>query len=177
MDKEVLLDKMEFLSLTDDLTGIMNRRGFMNMYRVEEKRMIRYKTPVSLTLCDIDHFKKINDTYGHDFGDKVLKKVASMLHEDLRGNDILARWGGEEFILAQPETDYDQCMKTIVRIQEKIKNLKFKYHEKTVTLTLSFGYHTLKSKNIDFDQFLKLADENLYKSKKGGRDQITGSSL
>jgi diguanylate cyclase (GGDEF)-like protein len=176
MEREVLLEKEREISLYDELTGLMNRRGFKTVYQVEEKRIIRQRLPMSLVMADIDHFKAVNDRYGHECGDLVLKDLAEIMKKEFRGGDLLARWGGEEFIIVQPETNEEECLISLERTRKAIASHIIKYEKVSFSVTMSFGANIVLAGGLSFDEIMKKADDNLYKAKKQGRNRIVGNT-
>ena len=145
----------------DELTKILNRRGLEKKLKDIEKGVILF--------FDIDHFKNVNDTYGHEFGDFVLSEIGTILKKTFRKSDCLGRWGGEEFIVVLPHTNYEDGLKLAEKVRKTIENYSFK----NVKITISIGIGEFKNKK-EFEQALNLADEALYKAKNNGRNQIKG---
>ena len=165
----ITLEKeLEKLATTDKLTGISNRLKFDQQLQHEIERAKRYKINLSLIMFDVDNFKMVNDTYGHIAGDHALKMIANLADKNKRSVDILARWGGEEFIILQSDSNNDAAIILAERIRENIENYKF---EKTGKITSSFGVTHFKE-NDDADSFIKRADEALYKAKKTGKNRV-----
>ncbi len=163
---------LETIATTDPLTQLLNRRGFINEAEQELARSQRHDNPVTLFLLDLDHFKNINDTYGHPFGDKVLFKIAKFLEDQLRINDICARIGGEEFVVLLPDTDTIQAKQLAQRINTKIRDLSFsEYGNSVVRVTISIGMASFVN-NETFYELYHRADEALYIAKKKGRDRV-----
>jgi diguanylate cyclase (GGDEF)-like protein len=163
--------KMQKLALYDPLTGLYNRRGMDLSLNHIVSAAHRAESCISAISMDIDFFKKINDAYGHDGGDYVLKKFAEALLNSVRPNDVCCRLGGEEFVIVLPETQQDYALMVAERIRQEIEALKLMYEGSTITLTSSFGIAT-HCKNIDIDYLLKDADKALYAAKAGGRNQV-----
>ncbi len=167
-------EKLETLSNIDPLTSLYNRRYFMNAYEREFERAKRYERALSLLMVDLDHFKNINDTYGHLVGDKVLIIVSRILNTDLRKIDICARYGGEEFITMLPETDVKGALTVANRNISDMKEHDFSdicYNTKTITF--SIGIACLPNNQIsNADDLLKAVDDALYEAKGLGRNQI-----
>lgn len=145
----------------DSLTGLYNRKYFY--IRFSELKNI---SSMSLILIDIDNFKRINDTYGHIMGDYVLQQFSEILKHNTRKNDIVARWGGEEFAVILPYTDLEEAYKISSRIREKVENHLFAHNYVTCKITVSIGVTaTKKEASISSEQIVKNADEALYKAK------------
>ena len=154
---------------TDTLTGLSNRRGARDYL----EQLIRggVSQSFSLCICDIDFFKKVNDTYGHDFGDEVLKGIAKVFKEELTGKNLAARWGGEEFLLLYPGCNGDEACEHLERIKRKIKAMRIEKDGHEVGVTMTFGLAEYDFSG-DVESTLKEADEKLYQGKESGRDRI-----
>ena len=163
--------KFEAMAVTDKLTGLYNRHKFYQIASQELQRSMRHERPLALILFDIDHFKKINDTYGHDVGDYVLKTIAKILRKNMRRYDYAFRWGGEEFIVLAPETDAKGAMKLADKIRRLIASHPF---DKAGNVTVSLGVSVyMPGSNVTIDDVIKKADNALYISKKEGRNRAT----
>lgn len=158
-------------SLQDALTEIPNRAAFDERYQLEISRWQRYRKPLCVVLADVDHFKRVNDSYGHSAGDKTLKAIAKALNSGLRETDFIARYGGEEFIMLFPETTLEELKTPLTNLRSKINNITFKFREQSVPVTLSFGATELKNDDNGRSAFDR-ADEALYEAKRAGRDTI-----
>ena len=160
------------MSIKDSLTKLYNRRYFENVSEREFLRSVRYKTPLTFAVIDIDFFKKINDTYGHQCGDMILKEVAYLINESFRKTDYVFRYGGEEFVVILTDTDENSALCPIERLREKIEKSEFSFDEKFVKVTISVGFSsdTTNAKN-SFELF-NFADKALYSSKENGRNQV-----
>jgi two-component system cell cycle response regulator len=166
-----LMHELQQLATTDSLTKLMNRRAFLEMMVVELERCRRYEMPLSILLLDVDHFKAINDGYGHAAGDKVLAEMGELLHRQLRVTDSPARWGGEEFVLALKNTDGVGAIVVAERILAAIRALEVELPEKTIHFTASMGLATAlpgESANAIIDR----ADHAMYAAKMGGRNRL-----
>jgi len=163
--------KMQKLALYDPLTGLYNRRGMDLSLNHIVTAAHRSESCISAINMDIDFFKKINDAYGHDAGDYVLKKFAEALLKSVRPNDVCCRLGGEEFVIVLPEAKQEYTALVAERIRQEIEALELMYDGSRITLTSSFGIAT-HYKNIDIDYLLKDADKALYAAKAGGRNQV-----
>ena len=161
--------KLQKLSITDELTGLKNRRAANEFLHSNIGRVDRYDEKLSLILLDIDHFKMVNDTYGHDSGDRVLVALAEILESDVRNLDMVARIGGEEFLIILPQADKLECSTIAERICEIIRNHSFDGIPK---VTVSVGVAEYKAEDT-FDSILKRVDDALYVSKNSGRDRVT----
>ncbi len=159
------------LSVTDPMTGLGNRRSFEQTLEQEIKRSERYKKSFSLIIGDIDFFKKVNDTYGHDVGDKVIKHMAHILKTNVRNMDTVARIGGEEFAVLLPEIPAKNLTEVIERMLTKVRQSKAPLPVHPVPmLTMSLGVATYKSGAVTPAQLFKLADKSLYAAKRSGRN-------
>ncbi|MDE7286061.1 MAG: diguanylate cyclase, partial [Lachnospiraceae bacterium] len=162
--------QLEELANTDALTGLNNRRKALDYMGILVKRSAEYGA-FSICICDIDFFKKVNDTYGHDFGDEVLKGISKVFNKELKGKDFAARWGGEEFLLLFPDCNGDDAFLKVSHLRNKIKEMKVKKDETEVGVTMTFGL-TEYDFNSDLSAAIKEADEKLYLGKEQGRDRI-----
>ena len=157
----------------DGLTRIHNRQSFDERLADELKRHQRYRHPLSLLLLDMDHFKSINDSLGHQAGDMVLKDVGSILDECCRDTDFAARYGGEEFVCILPQTNEDQAWVLAERLRRKIGNKAFQYADKAFQVTASIGVATLTPGSLDKrEDLVRLADQALYAAKSSGRNIV-----
>ncbi len=174
LDKIALHQQTRALSITDALTGLYNRRHFNERYAAEFMRAARYQRPLSVLLIDIDHFKKFNDEHGHLVGDKVLKLTAKVLEESIRKADILARFGGEEFVLVLPEIDKEHARTVAEKLRRAIELTHFPKEESQPTghLTASFGLASFPEDAREDHTLLKLADQALYQAKANGRNCV-----
>ena len=159
---------------TDSLTGLPNRRGLDDTLKRLVAHANRTHTPVSLIAVDLDHFKNINDTYGHDKGDEVLAAFGVMLRANLRGADVAARSGGEEFVVVLPETDRSGAMHVAQHLRRATAALTVP--RLGARITASFGIATLPDDALDIDAMLRLADRALYAAKQRGRNRVEAVS-
>lgn len=153
----------------DDLTGTYNRRGIKRKVELELHRVSRDKSEMSLVLCDIDFFKKINDTHGHDVGDLALKKVAQTLVETVRATDVVGRWGGEEFLVILPNTSLLKGYQLIERVRNELAQQSFEVAGVSLSLSISCGICSTRFFS-DFDDLIRAADQSLYVAKAEGRN-------
>jgi two-component system cell cycle response regulator len=161
------------LAVVDDLTGLHNRRFFEGRLQYEVDRVQRYGTPLALMIMDIDHFKAVNDNYGHPVGDAVLRQVAAECQARVRRVDLLARVGGEEFALLMPNTDERGAQVVSQRLLESIRAAVFTIGDLELTLTVSMGLAAVTgSWTGDPAQLFRAADQALYRAKLDGRNRI-----
>jgi len=174
LEKIIVLEKAKTLATRDGLTGLRNHREFQQILKDEITRSIRYNDPLTLVICDIDFFKKLNDTWGHQFGDLVLKGISSHLEGCIRdGIDTAARYGGEEFALILVKTDANSAMETTERIRAHIADLVFKAPTgEDVHVTMSFGIAIYRQHAKQLDELIKKADKALYRAKDNGRNRV-----
>lgn len=159
---------LELKAKKDPLTGAFNRLGLEEAFSLGLYEWRNNKKPLSLVMIDIDYFKKINDTYGHDIGDLVLSKLSHLIHQHIRAQDLLARWGGEEFVLVCRDTDIDSAF----ALAEKLRGLiaTYEFHN-GIKITASFGVAMLNT-NGNLEQLFKAADTALYEAKANGRNRV-----
>ncbi len=170
---EAMLQHVESLAITDPLTGLFNRRRFGDVLRREFAVTKRYKNPLSCLMIDLDHFKVINDRFGHDAGDTVLREVAQRLGDSLREVDLTARYGGEEFAILLPLTDKPGAEIVAQRIVGFIRGMKLDIGGEYVKLTVSVGVAcTTDSRSADEEELVRMADAALYEAKATGRDRV-----
>ncbi len=166
-----LSEKLDNLSRIDELTGIANRRDMKERLKQEKSRCKRNGGQFSLVICDIDHFKNINDNYGHDCGDNVLQSIAEILKGILRDQDIVSRWGGEEFLILLPQTDLVESWKVAERIRQAVEKKVFQYDNDSFSVTMSFGVQ-LSDDTCSIEDFIKRADRCLYRAKESGKNRV-----
>lgn len=165
--------KLRELSITDGLTGLFNHRYFMRALEAEYKRAIRYKRSLALLLLDIDHFKNVNDTYGHPCGDLVLKGVAALLRSCLRSADVAARYGGDEIAVILPETSKSKASEVAEKLRRQVEKSSFEWEGNSFSLTCSIGVAAVPEGNIDcWNELLYSADKSLYRAKGKGRNHV-----
>ena len=169
---ESLYKEVERLSRIDPLTELSNRRSFSTDAARFFKLGIRHQKKLSCAMLDIDFFKKVNDTHGHDFGDRVLVAVANTCKKELRSTDLLARFGGEEFCFLFPETDLRSASFLAERIRIKISELELNSKKNRFSVTASLGVAGLLDSDKTIEDMLKRSDVCLYKAKEGGRDRV-----
>jgi len=160
-------------AIYDTLTNLFNRRHFEERLSAESQKAFESESNLSMIMVDIDHFKKVNDTFGHDGGDKVLREIASLLKNSVRQYDTVARYGGEEFVLLLPGAPLDPTSMVAERIRRLVENTPFDMGQTQIRITISLGIsnfpiHRMKSK----EELVKMADLALYEAKKGGRNRV-----
>ncbi len=168
-------ERLRELAVTDGLTNLYNHRYFQDLIEKELPRVERYNHVLSIIMLDIDHFKSINDTYGHPQGDIVLRTIADIFQETVRKPDTVARYGGEEFVIVLPETDIKGAVVLAERLRKLVEKREIKLEEKTITITISLGvttYETSKGRKSKAE-IMYAADKALYNSKKTGRNKLS----
>jgi len=175
-----LTQHLESLAIKDALTGLANRRRFDEVLESEWQRAHRSKTPLSLLMLDVDHFKRLNDTHGHPFGDEVLKRLASILaHRIQRTGSLVARYGGEEFAVLLPDTDLPSAAKLAEFIRQQVENMSLG-NENTglVRITISIGVACASGTALTASTtaLVDLADRALYQAKRSGRNQVAAAT-
>lgn len=171
---ESRLEQMSELVREDQLTGSLNRRGLDDAFDREMARSARRRSPLCIALLDLDDFKRLNDTYGHSAGDQVLIHLVRVIKDTLRSMDVIARFGGEEFILVLPETPLDEAVQTVTRVQRELTKQIFMYDNQRLLITFSAGV-ALRAPNEDQQAMVKRADEALYKAKRAGKNRVVAA--
>jgi two-component system, cell cycle response regulator len=171
VDNVLLHREAQRLSVTDPLTGAGNLRHMTTTLAREVERATRFERPLALLLLDLDHFKRVNDTYGHTVGDAVLRELARRLHEAVREVDTVARYGGEEFVVICPETDAEGAASLADRVCETVRDSDFIVGDDSVAVTVSVGVASLPINGTASGDLVRSADEALYAAKHAGRDQ------
>ncbi|MDQ7050066.1 MAG: GGDEF domain-containing protein [Enterobacterales bacterium] len=167
--EQVYLKQLEKLSTTDQLTGLNNRRYFDKQFKLEIQKVQRFSTELSLMMLDLDHFKTINDQFGHPIGDQVLKEFSQLLQSKIRATDILSRWGGEEFIILMPQTSLSNAAIFAEKIRSMIKRHTF---ETISQLTISIGITSVELDSNGENNAMSKVDKALYQAKRAGRDRV-----
>lgn len=172
LQRKIAEEKYKRLAITDPLTNLYNRRHFFDKASEETIRSERYNRPLSIIMIDADHFKDINDKYGHQAGDHVLTVIAERLVNNLRPSDVPARFGGEEFCLLMPETDIEHALQVAERLRKSISDTPIEYNNNQITLTCSFGVTEKNEDDTDISNLISRADNALYNAKSDGRNTI-----
>ena len=168
--KSILVQAHELANI-DTLTFLPNRRKIIVELQEEVIRSNRYGTPLSISILDIDHFKKVNDTYGHTTGDETLRSVAARLRDHIRHPDTIGRYGGEEFLIVLPSSKAESAAKQASRLCCEVRALQIEANDKVLSVTISIGIAQFRIGQENWEGFLHRADEALYKAKDNGRDQ------
>ena len=160
------------LAIEDGLTGVANRRYFDEFLERELARAIRYKRPLAVAILDADHFKSINDTYGHLAGDHILQTLARVASETTRREELFARYGGEEFVLVMPEKSPEQAAQYAEKLRSLIETTAFEFEGQKIPVTVSIGVANLSNKIRSVSSFAQEADRALYEAKETGRNRV-----
>jgi diguanylate cyclase (GGDEF)-like protein/PAS domain S-box-containing protein len=172
LDNTRLFSELQHQAILDDLTGLYNRRHFFEVARLEFERARRYQRSLSIIMVDIDHFKHVNDRYGHLVGDQVLRLIADRFRLNVREIDVAGRYGGEEFILLIPETGSEGVRQAAERLRIAISNTPVQTFQHSISITASIGVASIDSNCPDLDHLIYLADKSLYLAKKAGRNLV-----
>ena len=166
--------RLEALATTDGLTGLFNRREFDRLFASEVHRSARYKVPLAVVLIDVDHFKHVNDTYGHPFGDQVLRNLSRVITEGVRTTDFVARYGGEEIAVVLTQTAHAGAMEVAERLRAQVEATPHEHPGKTVFKTASFGLASFDGNDAPVrpESLLERADKALYAAKHRGRNRV-----
>lgn len=177
LDKARLIKDLENLATTDGLTRLYNRRTFLQRAESEFERTRRYQRPLSVLMMDVDHFKEVNDSHGHEVGDRVLRVLADECRRTLRQQDVLGRYGGEEFVAFLPETSAAVALEVAERLRKSVESLRVPAERNSVRMTLSIGVATVGEKDRDISALIIAADQALYEAKQRGRNRtvVAGS--
>ena len=168
---------MKALAYVDDLTQIINRRSMDAILKniMEESKLENYT--FGLLLGDVDHFKHINDNYGHNFGDIVLKEIADLMKENTRRDDYISRWGGEEFLVVFRYVNEREAFQAAEKLRLAIESHDFNYNDEIVKCTISFGLVLYNKEDIDKKALVKIADDAMYQAKAKGRNQVVQAQI
>lgn len=166
---EASLEQIQLLATQDELTGLVNRRHMTQLLRAEQARQQRSGRTMSLILIDLDHFKRVNDSFGHQAGDTVLRRFAQHALPCLRSSDVLARWGGEEFLLLLPDTGPKEALLCLERMRASLARVSFQDIDASLRLTFSAGLAACQP-GVAIEAVLELADQALYRAKQAGRN-------
>lgn len=168
-----LWERLTDQSIRDPLTGLFNRRYMEDALRREVLRASTDRTKVGIIMADVDHFKSLNDTYGHRAGDELLVRLADLFRLELRGSDIVCRYGGEEFVMILPAASTEGALKRAEHLREAVKAMKLHFQDQALpTVTVSMGIATYPDHGLELNDLLRIADSALYRAKEGGRDRV-----
>lgn len=170
---ESMNGRLRQLSKTDFLTQLLNRGHWEESLIQEFRRLKRYNHKSTLLMCDIDHFKRVNDTYGHAAGDVVIQAIADAVRKNLRSTDIAGRYGGEEYAVLLVDTDIEQAKVLAERLRQSVEALQLDYNGQLLKVTLSLGLAGYQDYMTEHRQWIEAADKGLYQSKAAGRNQLT----
>lgn len=170
------MEKVKQEIIIDPLTRTYNRRAYDEKIKQEIMGFQRYSRPTALAIVDIDHFKNVNDSYGHRTGDGVLRILSGVMKKEIREIDVLARYGGEEFALILPHTSYEQALDVTERIRQKVEESRFTYKGKPFSVTISVGVGTLKAEDT-LETYVERVDQALYRAKNSGRNRVVGEEV
>lgn len=169
---EGYMDEMNNKATMDVLTGAYNRRYINERLQLDINNSVLKNKPISVIMADLDHFKKVNDTYGHVVGDKVLKEFSRIMMENIRRDtDWVGRYGGEEFLVILNNADVDIAYKTAEKIRKALENYQFSFEGVSFKITASFGVYGIGNLNLDMEEVLSTVDKNLYLAKQTGRNR------
>ena len=163
------------LTTIDGLTQVYNKRYFIETLEREIGRAQRYRRELSLIMFDIDDFKQINDSFGHLAGDYVLKQLAAVIKARIRREDILSRYGGEEFAIILPEIDNYNAMQFAEKVRQMIEKAQFRFEDTEIPVTVSIGVSSIRPEISDPNDFVRMADTHLYEAKAQGKNRVIGS--
>lgn len=170
--KVKMFEELQRLSIIDELTGVNNRRHFFELARLEFIRAVRYGSALSAIMLDLDHFKKVNDTFGHAKGDTVLKEVIASLREKVRESDLIGRYGGDEFVLLLPNSGLANAIQLAERLRSEIEKMSVGSDENQVNLTITLGVAAVTPKTSSIDDLIESADQAMYAAKSAGRNCV-----
>jgi diguanylate cyclase (GGDEF)-like protein len=172
MKRSLLYKKVQELAIIDGLTQVLNRRCFMDKLAQEAIRSEKFNYKLSFLMLDLDHFKTLNDSWGHLAGDVVLKEICSVIKDNIRQVDFVGRWGGEEFALVLPETDMKQAKIVAERIRRQTQLKHIKAYGEELKVTLSIGIAIFPDDSPNIEKLIDQADQALYRAKQAGRNRV-----
>jgi len=170
-----LFEEIQHLALTDPLTGVQNRRSLFDLGRIELARSQRMDRPFCCLMLDLDHFKKINDTYGHPIGDLVVREFAQCCKRSVREVDLIGRYGGEEIVIFLPETDADTAMQVAERVRKAVERVPIKISDQELHITVSIGVSRADEHTLELETLIARADQAMYVAKHKGRNRVAMS--
>jgi diguanylate cyclase (GGDEF)-like protein len=175
LERARLFQEVQDLALTDSLTGLPNRRSLFELGKIEFARSYRTKRPFCCMLLDVDHFKQINDTYGHQAGDQVLREFSQCSKRSIREVDLIGRYGGEELLILLPETDPDTALQVAERLRAAVENLRIKISDQVLHVTVSIGISMRDNNTLELETLIARADQAMYIAKHRGRNRVAFS--
>jgi diguanylate cyclase len=168
-----LRESLRKQAIRDPLTGLFNRRYMEESLEREFRRASRRESPLAILMIDIDHFKRLNDSFGHEAGDAVLRELAKVFQAQLRAEDIASRYGGEEFVLILPESDMAAASECADRLQQAVHAMQIQHYGRTLEgISLSIGLTCFPQQGKTVDSLMRTADAALYRAKENGRDRV-----
>ena len=174
-ERHALEIRLRELSDTDQLTGVFNRRKLEHDLALHHEAFTRYSVPTAVLIFDLDNFKKINDTWGHSAGDEVIQAAADVCRAALRKTDIACRYGGDEFVIALPNTGRQDALRFARRLQEQLREALSRFSMESVVITASIGVTSMLPEDHSYEDTLKRADRALYAAKSEGKDRVTAA--
>lgn len=175
LERARLFQEVQSLALIDPLTGLQNRRSLFELGRIEFSRAHRMDRPFSCMMLDLDHFKQVNDSYGHPVGDQVLQEFAKCCSSSVRAIDLIGRYGGEELVILLPETDLDTALQIAERLRASTEQIPIKVCDHEISFTVSAGVATKDENTLDLETLIARADQALYVAKFKGRNRVATS--
>ncbi len=172
VSRQMTINHLSNTAMIDPLTGCYNRREFANQLKNQIAGAVRHGSDLAVFMFDLDHFKKVNDRYGHLAGDQVLREISLLVRQNMRQGDVFARYGGEEFIAILPETDKKKAIELADRLRRKIQAKPISHGNRVIKVTASFGVASLDYRNSNGDKIIRDADKMLYKAKLKGRNMV-----
>lgn len=172
VQKKIAFQRLQQYATTDDLTGLANRRELQKTGAREFMRALRFGRSLSVMMLDLDHFKEVNDSFDHTMGDEVLRHISDICRETIRGQDLLVRYGGEEFVILLPETDIEGTRQLAERICRDVEAWPYESGETKIPITISIGVSELEIGDTDYQEILLRADKALYEAKRQGRNRV-----
>jgi len=171
-DIRYAVDKIKQVSDTDDLTGLYNMRAFSSILQRAFKQAVRHGHPLSLVMVDSDNLKAVNDAHGHDAGNRLLQHLVRCVRDELRGSDVMARFGGDEFIMLLPETNRRGAQDMSERIRKSVESSRFDIRGGDINVTVSLGISSYPEDGGNLEAILDKADKAMYRAKQRGRNQV-----
>jgi len=177
LENVLLYKNMQDMATIDGLTGVYNRLYFQSRVITEYNKAVEKGYKLSIAIFDIDYFKRFNDTYGHLFGDKVIKTIAATIKESLGENDIIARYGGEEFVILYPQTDLEEAYQKVEKLRKILEQIVITDGKNSASVTASFGVACYPDNADNVTQLLRISDKALYRAKETGRNRVVSAEM